>query len=77
MNRKKTGQSSFTVGDSLNWANENVAGSNRQYAIGDKVIAGNDCVKTGPKIVAMVARCASETYNTRKLLNSKNQNPAF
>lgn len=43
MNRKKTGQSSFTVGDSLNWANENVAGSNRQYAIGDKVIAGINC----------------------------------
>lgn len=66
MNRKKTGQSSFTVGDSLNWANENVAGTNRQYAIGAKVIAGNNCVTTGPTIVAMVVMCGSEVYHTRK-----------
>jgi hypothetical protein len=52
--------------DSLNWANENVAGSNRQYAIGAKVIAGNNCVTTGPTIVAMVVMCGSEVYHTRK-----------
>lgn len=68
MNRKKTGQSSFAVGDSLNWANEDVAGSNRQYAIGAKVIAGNNYIETGSKIVAIVARCGSEVYNPRTIV---------
>lgn len=45
MNRKFTGQTSFTVGDTLDWTTSRNTITNRQYAIGARTASGTTIKK--------------------------------